>query len=475
MKSVIAKELDLYIQNRYGIMVESLSLNILQEFIEKNIKIFSFSNWQEKLEQTVLNNLINKITISETYFFRDKKQINFIKNDLFYKIRNNKKEILIWSMGASTGEEAYTLAIIINELNLKDDVKIKILGFDINTENIHKARTGIYSDWSFRGVNNIYLNKYFKKNGHNSFEIDEKIKKVVSFVHFNIAKDLFEPGISLKYGKPDYILCRNTLMYFKRNLIAPIIERMYELLNSNGVIIPGIQEVRLFKSSKTKYDYVDGTCIFLKRETVSLNSKITKEKKQIPGSRSTSETEFIKKYNDMKKKLVNNQKEPVSVGVGETKTVDMNSYLSMRKSPTVIIEKYTIESLLKNSLEFFEQQNFKIALEYCDQAIDLEKSNHLPFYIKSMICFEAGNIEQSFENIKKAAFLNPDSSLVNYYYSNVMIKMGYYDKAVIYLEKAKNLLKNSLSEESWKILDITKNDLDEYINMALQALGDKNR
>ena len=56
-----------------------------------------------------------------------------------------------------------------------------------------------------------------------------------------------------------------------------------------------------------------------------------------------------------------------------------------------------------------------------------------------------------------------------------MIKMGYYDKAVIYLEKAKNLLKNSLSEESWKILDITKNDLDEYINMALQALGDKNR
>ncbi len=178
------------------------------------------------------------LTVSETYFFREKPAITmFCKTIIPELIKKKNGEIIrIWSAGCSSGEEPYTLAMIIKELfpALPKD-SFKILGTDINPNVLTKARNGLYTPWSFREIPDLYVNKYFNKIGDN-YQITDSLRDLVKFEHLNLADDIF-PGELPGEPSIDIIFCRNVLMYLNHELIKKISQRFYNILNESGWLI----------------------------------------------------------------------------------------------------------------------------------------------------------------------------------------------------------------------------------------------
>jgi len=153
-----------------------------------------------------------------------------------------RKTLRICSVGCSTGEEPYSLAMLLEKLI--PDIKgwnIFILGVDINQEAIQKAREGIYSSWSFRGVQEGIKQNYFKLVDK-KYHISQEIKKMVDFQVLNLVRDLF-PQKNSELRNMDLILCRNVFIYFEFTAIATVVKKFYNTLQPLGYLLTGHTEL----------------------------------------------------------------------------------------------------------------------------------------------------------------------------------------------------------------------------------------
>jgi len=203
-------------------------------------------------------NLINLLTTNETYFFREFYQLEVFGEVLLPELEQKRDKegfhkIKIWSAGCSTGEEPYTLAIIVKEI--LDNYKIwdiEILATDIDENVLNKANRGIYDKRSIKDVPIPYLEKYFIKVGGN-YKIKDEIKKMVKFEKLN----LFDTPNMIKKKNFDFIFCRNVLIYFDDESRRKVINLFFNSLNHNGYIFLGHSEsinriTTVFKMRKIK-------------------------------------------------------------------------------------------------------------------------------------------------------------------------------------------------------------------------------
>ncbi len=187
--------------------------------------------------------ILNQVTVPESFFFRDEGQLNLLKSIIIPKILENVKisgKIRIWSAGCSRGEEVYTLAIILKDL-IPDNGKwdIKIIGTDLNSASIEKAKAGIYSQWSLRTLGNTKTDLWFTKV-KNGFRVRDEYRRIVDFLTFNLVQR------GSKYPEPisgfDLIICRNVFIYFNQNIVQEIVAKMSQALNPKGYAIFGHAE-----------------------------------------------------------------------------------------------------------------------------------------------------------------------------------------------------------------------------------------
>jgi len=152
--------------------------------------------------------------------------------------KGDRKKIKIWSAACSTGEEPYTLSIILLEmLDEPEEWEIQILASDINTEVLQKARAGLYEGRSVRDVPPEYLEKYFTKRD-DKYLINLNVKKPVSFRRINLADRNEMSSVS----GCDFIFCRNCLIYFDDESRKSVLSNFYESLNPGGFIFLGHSE-----------------------------------------------------------------------------------------------------------------------------------------------------------------------------------------------------------------------------------------
>jgi chemotaxis protein methyltransferase CheR len=183
-----------------------------------------------RLSSADLRTLATHLTIGETYFFRERPSFNAIANEvlpiLIHRRRGAEKRLRIWSAACSTGEEAYSLAIMLQQI-LPDwrDWNISILATDINTMFLRKAEAGIYGEWSFRESGPDFRQRYFTPCGDRRYRIHADVRELVTFAELNLAQDGF-PSVATDTNAMDLILCRNVLIYFTpahaRRLIASL-------------------------------------------------------------------------------------------------------------------------------------------------------------------------------------------------------------------------------------------------------------
>ncbi len=196
----------------------------------------SHQEWQE---------LAILLTNIESYFFRDKDQFALLRNHILPELiqrKQNNKTIRICSAGCSSGEEPYSLAILLKELLADlEQWNLMILGIDINKDALQKAQKGIYRPWSFRRVDVEIVQRYFQVI-NNHYHIEPSIKQMVKFQSINLAKELF-PCPNSELREFDLILCRNVFIYFESSAIANVLNKFYNALQPLGYLITGHAEL----------------------------------------------------------------------------------------------------------------------------------------------------------------------------------------------------------------------------------------
>jgi chemotaxis protein methyltransferase CheR len=192
-----------------------------------------------------MDRLINTLTINETHFFR-----NAGLNDALYEHvlpqiierQRRSRTLRMWSAGCASGEEPYSLAIMLREL-LPDVGKwfITILGTDINTQALDRARKAVYGNWAFREKRaKQYQARYFRPQGK-LYSLIPEVRRMVTFSHLNMVEDDY-PSYETNTTLMDLIMCRNVTIYFTQAITSHIIERFYNALTDGGWLVVGHSE-----------------------------------------------------------------------------------------------------------------------------------------------------------------------------------------------------------------------------------------
>jgi len=194
-------------------------------------------------DETLLKDITEAMTTNESFFFRDTHPFDQFRNltlPALLKSRASQKNIRIWCAAASTGQEPYSLAMILREEAYKlTGWRVEILATDLSREVLERARQGIYNQFEVqRGLPGPMLNKYFRKV-KDEWQINADIRSMVTYKEFNLLNNM------TIMGKFDIIFCRNVLIYFDQETKGMVLNNMAKLLPEDGFLYLGGTETIL--------------------------------------------------------------------------------------------------------------------------------------------------------------------------------------------------------------------------------------
>lgn len=240
------------LENRLSKRVQDLNFNSFKDYIY-------YLKYDIKRSEEIIK-LLNLVTINETYFLRERPQMDYLINKYIPElVAKGKKNVKIWSAASSTGEEAYSIAILLKESGLLNKIKVDIFASDINSDVLETAKKGEYRAISFRGVNPQIISKYFIKEG-TVYKILPEIKTMVTFFKAN----LLEKSSFLRIGTVDVIFCRNVLIYFDIEAKQKVLENFYSILQPNGMLFLGHSETLTKITDKFTMNNLGTAIVYIK-------------------------------------------------------------------------------------------------------------------------------------------------------------------------------------------------------------------
>ncbi|HEY3233455.1 MAG TPA: protein-glutamate O-methyltransferase CheR [Polyangiaceae bacterium] len=235
--------------NQYaGLHFEEESMYAFDRRLSERLAVLELESFDEYYKflrlhirgQAELEEAVDLLTTKETYFFRQEYQLRAFKDELMPRLakRNRtSRRLTVWSAGCSTGEEAYTLAILIHESGLFQGWDVRVIGSDISKQCVAAARRGIYREGSFRATTDAYRKDYFNSMPE-GFHVIEAVKKLCHFGQLN----LLDASRASIVGRVDVIFCRNVLIYFDPRSRRRAIDNLYDRLVPGGYLLLGHSE-----------------------------------------------------------------------------------------------------------------------------------------------------------------------------------------------------------------------------------------
>ncbi|MEN9935683.1 MAG: hypothetical protein RLZZ387_2262 [Chloroflexota bacterium] len=193
---------------------------------------------------TAWETLLTHLTIGETYFFRNSAQFTALRQRILPELiarRGPVRSLRVWSAGCATGEEPYSLAILISEaLAAREPWSVSILATDINPTFLGRAREALYRDWSFRETRDEVRDRYFTQE-ELGYRLDPVVRRMVHFARLNLAEPSY-PSLMNNTTALDIIVCRNVTIYFDEATTRQVASRFYDALAPGGWLIVGHAE-----------------------------------------------------------------------------------------------------------------------------------------------------------------------------------------------------------------------------------------
>ncbi len=241
LRDFIYEKTGIYIPDNKKYFLENRLSRVIKE---KNLRSYDDYLYYLKYSATKsdLARLFDAVTTNETFFFREPQQFEVLANNLIPQIvkenaQMGRKDIKIWSAACSTGEEPYTIAMILLEKSELMNIRKEIYASDISESVLMSARRGMYGGYSTRNIPPQYLAKYFKDSG-GIYLLSENVKSLVKFMNIN----LIEEREVRQLKGIDIVFCRNVLIYFDDKAKKKVVSLIYDVLRPKGYLFIGTSE-----------------------------------------------------------------------------------------------------------------------------------------------------------------------------------------------------------------------------------------
>lgn len=405
-----------------------------------------------ELGRVYLSHLVTAITTHETYFFRTPPHFEALKNYLVPEILNNKKSqrkrtLRIWSAGCSTGEEPYSLAMLLVDLFPDiDSWEVSILATDIDVDALAKAEEGIYGRWSFRGVDPQIVEKYFHSIKGERYRMDDRIRSMVTFQPLNLKSDPY-PSPFFGTTDLDIIFCRNVTIYFRPETTRQIVRNFSHCLNEGGFLLTGAAEHSFHAYKDFEVRVFPETVIYQKPYA---DKKAAPPPKPISISLPALElpkiaVEKAKPRQAAKKK--NPERHPVDdalqlIAQGEVDKALMLLAEQVEKRP-----KDTRISFLLGQISA-DRNHRREAVYWLSRTLELDPLHLWAHYLLGLLWLDDNKTDEALQALKRTVYIEPNFALGHFYLGRAYKHQGHAEKARRSFTTAKRLLDtHSLSEE----------------------------
>lgn len=222
-----------------GIDLNSYKENQMKRRINSFIRKYQITTYKDffellKKDVEVYDSFITYLTINVSEFYRNPLQWNVLEQTILpMLIKKFEKPLTVWSAACSTGEEPYSLAMVLSEM--LSPGQFKIIATDLDNEVLEKAKKGLYNDRSIKNLPKKFCEKYLETDGVGNVKVSDKLKSCISFQQHNLLKDRYPQGIHM-------IVCRNVMIYFTEEAKDEIYHKFSNSLVDDGILFVGSTE-----------------------------------------------------------------------------------------------------------------------------------------------------------------------------------------------------------------------------------------
>lgn len=360
----------------------------------------------------LLETLVGALTVGETHFFRNRPQFEALERRVLPELierRRAERRLRIWSAGCASGEEPYSLAIVLRRL-LPDlsAWNVTILATDIDRSALETARRAIYRPWSFREVPADVGNGWFMKRPE-GLEVRGEVRDLVTFDYLNLARDEY-PSLHNNTNAMDLIMCRNVLMYFAVDTARRVATRLHSALADRGWLIVGHAE--------------PSQDVFHAFEAVNLPGTVLYRKAVVSDPPETIDP------SRMRADVGDALRGRVYVGVGSA------SRLPKPPTPTDVDLPYTLAKRAANRLEI------EVAEQWIETALRRSPLDARSHYLRGLLWQEEGDREAALAAYRRCVYADPTFVLGHFALAGIFEQIGRYPRARKHLDNVHALLAN---------------------------------
>jgi chemotaxis protein methyltransferase CheR len=234
-----------------GLFFDAEFKYLLEKRLSKRLpglRLASFTEYHRFLKygrtrEQELSDIMDILTTNETYFFRESFQLKAFTDEIVPELIPRKEQrgdrtLRIWSAGCSTGEEPYTIAMLLLEMACFSNWRIEIIGTDISQRVLQHARKAVYGRHSFRATEQRYIERYFHEFEESTCKVSDKVRELVTISHMNL---LDQSRLAL-LGTIDVVFCRNVIIYFDQEAKKKVVQSFYRTLAPGGYLLLGHSE-----------------------------------------------------------------------------------------------------------------------------------------------------------------------------------------------------------------------------------------
>lgn len=391
--------------------------------------------------------LAGHLTVGETYFFRDQALFKHLEEQVFPQLfaeQSNSCTLRIWCAGCSTGEEPYSLAILLDKiLPSPKQWNVTILATDINRHVLETAANGIYSDWSFRAVAPWFKPQYFKKTAEGRWKLKSSIRKMVRFSNLNLVNDHYPSQLN-NTDAMHLILCRNVLMYFAPRQVEKVIEQFnYSLVDGGWLIVSPIE------TSPERFSAF---------ETVSFPDAHFYRKRSMPPLFSPSKPESENSFWQLPPET-KSCAEPPKVTKRSAQSTPYSEALALYEAgryseaaavscawPTVFQADPEAAALMARI--FANQGRLPEAADWCQKAIAADLFHAGYRYLLATIMQERGLLEEARDALRQTLYIDPNFVLGHFTMAILAQQQGKHKESRRYFKNSLNLLNRYQQDET---------------------------
>lgn len=449
MEEALLKKIRNRIAERTGLLVRERDDAMLVRLFEARAKALDMTGAEQychylETDAGILQErkeLVIAFTTGETYFFRDSGLHQLLQETILPELieRNKRSRVLrIWCAACATGEEAYSLAILLDELMTdQSQWNICILGTDINPDAIEKALRGTYTEWSFRGMSSERRQRYFRRH-KDRWILDPRIRSRVTFTTGDLAADVF-PDSTTQLSRMDLILCRNAFIYMAHDMVFRIADKFTETLTDGGILIVGHGELYAHPLGKLRVRVFSEAIVYQKVESAIIADATAAIVNENPSDKPTPAASRVKRIAGV---LLQQVKAQPRAELSEIQRV----------------------------WNLANQGRLEMAELSCREMIAKNPLDAEPYYLMALLSQERGNIDAARNLLKKVIYLDPSFIAAYLDLGDCYAREGEFERAIKMRATARDLLQVLPGDSAVKLYgSATASDVLKYVEHLLHA------